>query len=154
MLPLVMAAIADRLGGIPGLVAGASYPPENHVPASPWIMVRQGDEPALVEKRPGRSLVTAYVDVLVLVASSEDTPRDQARLDGIPEVILDAFDASLTGGSAEELVPSLETPSGAVLNRLWTDATISRAVVRWGTQFCYAAVVRLDVQYERRPTPR
>ena len=154
MLPLVMAAIADRLQGIGGFSAGVSYPPENHVPASPWIMVRQADEPAQVEKRPGRSLVTAYVDVVALVASSEETPRDQARLDGIPEIILDAFDMSLTGGSAAELVPSLIVPSGAVLNRLWTDATVTRGVIQWGGQFCYAAVTRLDVQYERRPVPR
>lgn len=151
MLTALMAAVADRLNEMPEL-AGASYPPLDHVPESPWAMVRQADEPTTYAKRRfGAQEATVYLDVILLVASSRETPRDQARLDGLPERVLDVFDASLTGGSAAELVPSLVPPPGADLHRLWNEAQVSRLTATWGTQFCYAAIVRLDVTYTRPP---
>lgn len=154
MLVPLMDAIAARLRDLPGL-PGASYPADNQLPASPWIMVRQADEPTRYEKqRFGAQLVTAYIDVVILVASSRETPRDQARLDGLPEIVLDAFDMSLTGGTAAELVPALVETPGDDLRRLWTEAAVERGTIQWGPQFCYAAIVRLDAQFERRPVPR
>src|SRR5690606_21465589 len=109
--PDVMWAIAQRLQedrtrfGI----AGASYPALDHVPESPWAMVRQSLRiPAFYEKaRFGKQIVSAPIEVVLLVVSSEENQRDAARLDPLITPVLDAFDVSLTGGAAIKTLPAL-----------------------------------------------
>src|SRR5690606_25763472 len=125
--PQIMAAIAARTRSIPGIV-GASYPADNYVRESPWAMVRQALRiPEIREKaRYGAQIVTAPIEIVLLVVSSEDAPRDAARLDPLISPVLDAFDVSLTGGAAIRTLPGLEETEDAKLLQVWNEARVER----------------------------
>ncbi len=130
--------------------AGVSYPIRDDVPAGPWAMVRQSElRPTVYEKRPGRHLVKPFIEVLILIPSHLETPREQAKLDPLPTQVLDLFDANTVGGNINHAFPDLPGP----IDRVWNDATVQRQALEWGKgrRFCYAARITLDSQFERKP---
>lgn len=150
-VPDLMAAYAGRVRLLPAL-AGVSYPVENRVPASPWAMVKQSDQrPTEYEKQAGRQLVRAFIDIVVLVESQEETPREQTKIDTLVTPILDLFDANAVGGNINNAFPDLPEP----IDRVWLNATVQRYVSNWGqTGFCYAARITLDSTFKRQAIPR
>jgi len=149
-VPDLMAAIATRIRLVPG-IAGVSYPMENRVPHSPWVMVKQSDQRLTVyEKQAGRQVVHSFIDAIVLVKSQEETPREQTRIDTLVTPILDLFDVNAVGDNINLAFPELPGP----VDRVWLNATVQRYASNWGsTGFCYAARITLDAQFKRQALP-
>lgn len=147
--PDLLDAVVTRLGLLADL-AGASRV-QNRVPASPWAMVMQSTRrPTVYEKQAGRQVVRPFIDVVILVASQEETPREQTRIDTLISPVLDLFDANAVGGNINHAFPDLP---GAI-DRIWNEATVERYASNWGsTGFCYAARITLDAQFRRIPAP-
>lgn len=143
-------AYAARIRLIPDF-AGVSYPIRNDVPSSPWVMVKQSDQrPTVYEKQAARQVVHAFIDVVILVKSQEETPREQTKIDTLIAPVLDLFDANAVGGNINQAFPNLPDP----IDRVWQDATVQRFAVNWGSAgFCYAARITLDSQFKRHAVP-
>jgi hypothetical protein len=154
-IPDIMRAVALRLHRDRARLTleGANYPPRNDVPSSPWAMVRQSLRiPAIYEKaRYGRQEVSVPIDIVVLVTAEQDNQRDAARLDPVISPILDTFDVSRTGGAAIRTLPDLQETDTAKLRQIWNQARVERGPLKWGTQHCHAALIRLDVVFQRTP---
>lgn len=150
-VPDLMAALATQIARIPGLNGRAYYPARVLVEKSPTVMIRQSNEqPTTYEKaRLGLQVVRASIDVVILVAPTEnnDRPRDEAKIDTLISPILDLFDASASGGSVNDRLPGLDGHVDAV----WHTATIKRGVLPWAGTECYAAVITLDSVFKRSP---
>lgn len=148
--PDLMAAIAQRLALITDF-AGVSYPARNDIPRSPWVMVKQSDtRPTIYEKKAARQQVMPFIDVLILVKSQAETPREQAKIDTLISPVLDLFDANAVGGNINRAFPDLPDPVG----RIWLNATVQRQAIDWGTAgFCYAARITLDSAFTRHAVP-
>jgi hypothetical protein len=141
----LMEAIAGKVSTIPGL-AGASYPALNYVPESPWAMVRESAYGQTVydKRRAGEQVVSASIDVVLLVTSSEKRPGDAAKLDRYIAPVLDLFDENLVG----HISNAVDLPD---VKRVWKEARVRRVPIRWGeSSFCYAAVITLDAEFRRR----
>lgn len=150
--PDVLAAVAKRINDHKAALglAGVSYPQDNTVPASPWVMIRQSRTlPTTYTKRSALQMVQLNIEVIVLVVSQEETPREEARLDALVDPILDLFDANATGGNINHAFPDLLEP----VDRIWDAATVIRQPVNWSGQYCYAAYISLDALFRRTPQP-
>lgn len=135
----------DRLG-----LEGVSYPALDHVPKSPWLMVRWSlVQPTTISKaRAGLQVVNARIDLVALVASQPQRPSDAARLDGVIEPLLDLFDANANGGNVNHAFSGLLNGN---VDRLWHDAQVRRAALEWGeTGYCHAAIITLDSEFQRK----
>lgn len=144
-----IAAVIERNRVALGL-EGVSYPVINHVPASPWAMVRQSTvQPYFVEKRrAGLQVVSLPVDLVLLVASSEQRPGDAARLDRVIEPVLDLFDANANGGDVNHAFTGVLAES---VDRIWQQARVRRLAMRWGESgYCHAAIITMDTQFQRK----
>jgi hypothetical protein len=149
-VPDLMAAYATRVRLIPDF-AGVSYPIRDTVPASPWAMIKQSDQQATIyEKQAGRQVVMPFIDIVILVKSQEETPREQTKIDTLVTPVLDLFDANTVGGNINAAFPDLPGP----IDRVWLNATVQRFAVNWGSSgFCYAARITLDSQFRRQAVP-
>ena len=148
-IPEMCAAIAARIDANKAALGleGVSYPALNTVPSSPWAMVRLSPlRPTTTSKRLSRQTVNAFIDVVVLIASSETTPGDAARLDTLVHPIPDLFDAHAIGGNVNAVLTGLD---GSV-NHIWNDGQTTIAPRIWGEAgYCYSAVITFDTQFTR-----
>lgn len=147
--PDLLKAIARRVAQVPG-VAGASYPELNAVPASPWVMVIDGnqDGASVVEREFDGQTVRARITIRVLVVSQKDRPREATKIDTLVTPILDALDPAALGVAPNELLPGLP----ATLDRIWDTASVVRgSVEQYAGQFCYAADIGIEAQFRREP---
>lgn len=148
--PDLMAAIASRVATIPG-IAGASYPALNHVPSSPWAMIRQSMTiPTTYEKaRLGQQVVLPAIDVVILVKSDEKRPGDAARIDRLIVPVLDLFDANDAGGNVNNVLTALD----GTVDRIWNVANVRRVALMWGESgYCHAAIITMDAKFKRQPS--
>lgn len=148
----LMEAIADRIDAKKTSLGlqGVSYPSENHVAKSPWLMVRQSlTAPTQVAKqRAGLQVVNPAIDLVALVVSSENRPGDAARLDGLVHPLLDLFDANANGGNVNYAFTGLLTEN---VDRVWNEAMVRRAALNWGESgYCHALIITLDAQFMRK----
>ena len=130
-------------------LAGVSYPAIDHVPQSPWLMVRQSQaQPTVIVKaRAGLQVVSLSVDLVALVVSDASRPGDAARLDGLIEPLLDLFDANAYGGNVNSALPNLSES----VDRVWQQATVRRFALEWGESgYCHAAIITMDTLYQRK----
>jgi len=146
-IPALMQAIAERIAQIPDL-PGASYPALNAVPKSPWAMVRQSpQQPTRYTKgRAGVQVVLPMIEVVLLIESQLDKPREEARLDPLIAQVLDALSLGPDGKAYDDLLPNLP----GHVDRIWSDATVQRGTMKWGQQDCYAAAITLDGEFKRK----
>jgi hypothetical protein len=144
-LPQVITPHLAALG-----LAGVSYPALPTVPRSPWLMVRQSlyAPTRVVKARAGLQVVRAGIDLVVLVTDHGD-PGDAARVDGIPERLLDLFDANAYGGNVNAAFAGTDLPDS--LSHVWTEALVRRMALSWfEAGACHAAIVTLDTEFQRR----
>lgn len=147
----VLSAIAQTITAKQAALglAGVSYPALNHVPQSPWLMVRPSlfTPTTIAKARAGLQVVSLSVDLVALVVSDEARPGDAARLDHLVEPLLDLFDANVYGGNVNSALPAA---MGGSVDRVWHQATVRRMATRWGeSPFCHAAIITMDSQYQR-----
>lgn len=150
--PDILAAVANRIEAHKSALTleGVSYPVLNTVPSSPWLMVRQSRNlPTRYEKRATTQIVHLSIELIILVATQQENQREEQRIDGLVEPVLDLFDATAVGGNINHAFPDLPEP----IDRIWQDAPVVRQPVQWGEQFCYAAYITLDAQFSRKPHP-
>lgn len=135
---------------IPGL-AGVSYPPENSVSASPWLVLRQArDIPGRYIRRRARGqMVEVPIEAIILVATNGDQPREEARIDPLIPMVIDAVNPEAWG---RDIADILKVDSSEI-DHLFTEATVERRPVEWGTQYCYAAYITFDAVIRRQPKP-
>lgn len=148
-MPDLLAAIAERIRQVPG-VAGASYPQLDTVPASPWVMVIDGNQagPTIYRRSYDGHEVQGRVTIRILVKSQKDRPREATKIDTIVGPILDALDPAIAGGVANELLPGLP----GTLDRIWDEATVVRGSTEdYAGEHCYAADIGLDPLFRREP---
>lgn len=145
-IPDVMASIATRIAQIPTL-PGASYPALDRVPQSPWAMVRQSPQQPTryVKARAGKVQVLPMIEVVLLIVSDLNKPREEARLDPLIGQVLDALSLGPDGDSYGVLMPDLPDH----LDRVWDDATVQRGTMTWGKQECYAAAITVNPLFYR-----
>lgn len=147
----VMAGIAKRIDNQKSTLGlqGVSYPAINHVPKSPWVMVRQSmTAPTIVTKaRAGLQVVRPSIDLVALVVSDPNRPGDASRLDGLMHPLLDLFDANANGGNVNYAFSGIL--SGNV-DRIWNEATVRRVSLEWGESgYCHALIITLDSEFKR-----
>jgi hypothetical protein len=145
----LLGAIATKVATIDGL-EGASYPPLNHVPRSPWAMVRQSTTlPSTVGKtRAKQQQVRLAIDVVLLIDSDEKRPGDAARLDALILPVLDLFDANAVGGNVNLAFAGIDI--GGSVERIWDETIVRRTPLIWGESgYCHAAILTLDAEYRR-----
>lgn len=141
----VITANASALG-----LEGVSYPARPEVPASPWLMVRQSLYlPARIEKaRSGLQIVNAGIDLVALVRDTGD-PGAAARVDGLPEALLDLFDANTYGGNVNAAFADTDLPGS--VDHVWVEALVRRMALQWFEAGpCHAAIVTLDTSWKRK----
>ena len=129
---------------------GVSYPARPDVPASPWLMIRQSlyTPTQVVKARAGLQIVQSGIDMVALVQDHGD-PGDAARVDGIPEALLDLFDANTYGGNVNAAFAGISLPDN--VNHIWTDALIRRMAVTWFEAGpCHAAIITVDTEFNRK----
>lgn len=146
-VPTLMNAIVARLDLLPGL-AGASRS-DNDFPASPWAFVRESHNTPTryVKARAGVVEVLPMIDVVILVKSQMDQPREEVRIDPLIAQVLDLFDLRATGGTVNDLMDELP----GHVDRVWHDASVVRGAIKWGQFECFGAVVTLDGKFMRTP---
>lgn len=149
-MPEVWMAVANRIAKVPG-VMGASYPQLNEVPASPWVMVIDGNAAGPTTIRRGMNglqEVSGRGTIRILVKSQADRPREATKIDSLITPILDALDPGLLGGNANALLPELSD----TLDRIWDDVAIVRGkTLEYSGEFCYAADIGIDPFFTREP---
>lgn len=149
-MPELMAAIAARISQVPG-IEGASYPSLNNVPRSPWVMVLDGNPEGPTSYRRvmnNEQEVSGRITVRILVKSQKDRPREASKIDSLIAPILDALDPARYGGSANNILPTLDDH----LDRIWDGATVTRGnTEQYAGEFCYAADIGLDPFFTREP---
>lgn len=141
----VVEANKDKIG-----LEGVSYPPLNHVPSSPWLMVQQSlTRPTSVAKaRAGLQIVLPGIDLVALVVADANKPSEAARLDSLMHPLLDLFDANANGGNVNTAFRGVLSES---VDRVWNDASIRRALIPWGESgHCHAMIITLDAEFQRR----
>lgn len=148
----VLTAIATVIDGHKAALGleGVSYPARPDVPASPWLMVRQSlYVPTRVTKaRAGLQVVQAGIDLVALVRDHGD-PGDAARIDGLPEALLDLFDANVNGGDVNAAFAG--TGLTGSVDHIWVEALVRRMALQWFEAGpCHAAVITLDTEFQRR----
>lgn len=145
-------ALAQRIDNAKASIGleGVSYPPENYVPASPWLMLRQSMYvPGSISKaRAGLQVVQPSIDLVFLVTTDGKSPGDASRLDKLVHPVLDLFDANANGGNVNYAFTGILTEN---VDRVWNDAPIRRATIPWGeTPICHALIITLDSEFQRR----
>lgn len=156
-LMTAIAAVIDAKKGAIG-IDGASYPPLNRVPSSPWVMVRQSMTgiTQVTKARAGQQVVSPAIDLVGLVVANPLKPAEAARLDRILHPLLDLFDANANGGNVNYAFSGLRDESGDRIwkdnvDRIWNEAMVRRATVKWGESGdCHALVITLDAQFMRK----
>lgn len=148
----LLTAMSKRLEAvdIPGL-RGVSYPVIDRVPASPWVMLRQGENfPSVYTRTRGKGeQVSVQVEAVLLIASTPETPRDQTALDRLIEPIIDTFDPQAWGMDIADLLKV----NSSEIDHVFTIANVTRSQMEWGTQFCHAATIQFDAVIRRQPKP-
>lgn len=148
----LMQGIAERIDAKKGALGleGVSYPALNHVPKSPWLMVRQSvTAPTMITKaRAGMQVVAPAIDLVVLVASDPKYPGDAARLDTLVHPLLDLFDANANGGNVNSAFSGILTEN---VDRVWNEAMVRRVATEWGESgYCHALIITMDAQFMRK----
>lgn len=142
----VLHAVAERIGRLPELDYRAAYPGPNRIPASPFVVVREGvDVPTTYTKaRAGEWLVLGSIEAIVLVEQVEGNarPRDEAKIDPIVPRLLSLFD----GAPPNILMPDLP----GHVDRIWHESRVRRGVLTYGQQGCYAAVIPMNAKFHTR----
>lgn len=144
-LPEVIEPHLDALG-----LRGVSYPARPDVPHSPWLMIRQSlyVPSRVVKARAGVQVVRAGIDLVALVKDHGD-PGDAARVDGLPEALLDLFDANAYGGNVNAAFAGTSLPGS--VSHVWIDALVRRMALQWFEAGpCHAAIVTLDTEFQRK----
>lgn len=149
----LLAAMRDRLQRleIPGLEPDmVFYPAVNGVPGSPCAMLRmRRDQSTAMERtRAAGQMFTVGVEVIVLVAATTNTPRDEARIDPLIHPIIDAFDPDATG---EDIGDMLLVDSSEI-DHAFTRVVVNRQPVEWAGVPCYAAYIAFDPVIRHRAT--
>ncbi len=144
-VPDLMTAMVARLNLLP-LLAGASRP-DNDFPESPWAFVRESHQtPTRYEKaRAGEQVVYPMIDVVILVKSQAEQPREETRIDPLVNQVLDLFDVNAYG-TVNDMMPSL---SGHV-DRVWHEAPVVRGAIKWGAFECFGAIITMDAKFHRK----
>lgn len=150
--PDVMHAIANRLDSLKAVlgVAGVAYPAPNSIPASPYIVLLDGNTegPSVYQRGFDGHEVQARITIRILVKSHKDWPREASRIDALIAPVLDALDPSMHGGSANHILTDLD----GHLDRIWDRATVIRgSTEEYAGEFCYAADIGLDPYFTRTP---
>lgn len=148
LMTAIAAAIDAKKGAIG--IDGASYPPLNRVPSSPWVMVRQSMTgiTQVAKARAGQQVVSPAIDLVGLIVADPRKPAEAARLDLILHPLLDLFDANANGGNVNYAFSGLLDDN---VDRIWNEAMVRRATVKWGESGdCHALVITLDAQFMRK----
>lgn len=143
-----VAAVTTANAGALGL-EGVSYPATPAFEASPWLMIRQSlyTPTQVVKARAGLQIVRAGIDLVALV-KDHGNPGDAARVDGIPERLLDLFDANANGGNVNAAFAGTDLPDN--VSHIWTDALVRRMAIQWfEAGACHAAIITLDTEFKR-----
>lgn len=148
----LMAAIAQRIDTKKVAIGleGASYPPLNYVPSSPWLMVRPSlyAVTQITKARAGLQVVAPAIDLVALVKADPKKPAEASRLDGLEHSLLDVFDANANGGNVNYAFSGLLTDS---VSRVWNEAMVRRATISWGESGeCHALIITLDSEFQRK----
>ena len=150
-IPELLIAIRDRLQRveIAGLdPAAIFYPPIAGVPVSPCVMIRmKRDQSTVVERsRAAGQMISVGVEIIILVAASTNSPRDEARIDPLIAPIIDTFDPDASG---EDIADLLRVNSSEI-DHVFTRVPINRLPVDWAGTDCYAAYISFDSVIRRR----
>lgn len=129
---------------------GVSYPPENRVPRSPWLMIRQSitGTTQVTKERAGLQVVKPAIDLVALVTADPKKPADASRLDKIQHPLLDLFDANANGGNVNYAFSGVLDES---ITRVWNEALVRRGIIPWGESGdCHALIITLDSEFKRK----
>ena len=146
-LLIAMKEWAQRVN-ITGLV-GVSYPPLNHIPQSPWLMLRQArdDSGVFVQRTGAGQRVDVPVEAILLITAQGDQPREEARLDPLVPQVVDTFDP----GAWDMDIADMLGLESSEIEHVFTEARFRREPVQWGQQECFAAYITFDAVIRRTP---
>jgi hypothetical protein len=150
----IMDQVAKRIGRLPAFDYRSYYPAPPRFGNSPSVIVRQSnDEPTLYEKARvgGVQNITAFIEVIIMfeIVDKESKPEDESKLDPLIEQVIDLFDFREPGSSANHEMPNLDVH----VNSIFTQAQVRRGQITYGQQECYAALITLNTQFQRKPEP-
>lgn len=133
---------------LPGLM-GISAPPLNDVPSSPWMMIRPArDLPnRYVRSRARGQMVDFPIEVILLVATNGEQPREEARLDPLIPLVIDA----VTPEACDMDIADILKVNSSEIDHLYTEVVVERRVVEWGAKYCYGAYITFDSVIRRQP---
>lgn len=150
----IMENVAGRIGRLPTIGNRSYYPAPPRIGNSPSVIVRQSNDSATLYEKArvgGVQSVTAYLEILVLFETVKKgaKPEDEMKLDPLAEQIIDLFDFREPGSGANKAMPGLQVH----VNSIFTDAEVRRGQVAYGQQECYAALITMNVKFQRHPEP-
>ena len=151
-MPSIMKSIAKRIGRLPSIEYRSYYPAPVRIGNSPSVIVRQSNDSATTYSKSrigGVQNVVAYVEAIVMfeIVEKQKRPGDEMKLDPIAEQIVDLFDFREAGSGPNWEMPDLDIH----VSQIFSEAEVRRGQITYGQQECYAALITLNVQFQRSP---
>lgn len=148
----VMASVAKRVGRLPALERRSYYPAPTRVSSNLSVVVRQSNDSASTYSKSrigGVQSVEVFVEIILLseIVDKQKKPADEMKLDPVIEQIIDLFDFRTPGGSPNKAMPDLDVH----VSQMFSEAQVRRGQITYGQQECYAALITLNVQFQRNP---